>query len=578
MITRKQNSETFPEVRFLSVFFLIVALAIGAKLFYLQVLQYDYYSTLAMSSHEIYQKLHPARGQIYFSDSRTGETYAAALNRTYYKIYAVPQEISKSDVVSTSQRLKEVLALPEEKTADFEEKLSKENDPYEPLAKKIPEEQYKAIVDAGLPGIYGTTEVYRYYPEKTGSSAVLGFCSFDKDDNLQGNYGVEGYWNKSLSGTSGFLMGESGARGGWISLAGLTSVEAQNGADIILTIDRALQYKACNRLAEGMKVFNAKSASLVMMDPTTGAILALCSMPNYDANNYSEAESVAAYNNNAIFSAYEPGSVIKPVVMSAGVDLGLVNPNTTFNDPCTRKFDIYTIHNALNKCYGDNVTMTQVLQNSINTGMIWVSEKIGRERMQTYFEKFGFGQLSGIPLDTEAAGNISSLEKKSPIFSAQASFGQGLTATPMQLALAYSAIAANGSLPKPYLVKEIDYSNGKKEKFYPEAAIQVISPRTAKTVAGMLTSVVEKTYVTSVKMDDYYIAGKTGTAQISGVGGYTEETNHTFCGFAPAGSPKFVMVVRYEAPQRQWAESTAAVVFKDVADFALDYFGVEKDK
>lgn len=264
--------------------------------------------------------------------------------------------------------------------------------------------------------------------------------------------------------------------------------------------------------------------------------------------------------------------------MSAGVDLNLVNPNSTFDDPCTRKFGVYIIHNALNKCYGDNVTMTQVLQNSINTGMIWLSEKIGRERMQIYFEKFGFGQLSGIPLDTEVAGNISSLEKKSSIFSAQASFGQGLTATPMQLALAYSAIAANGSLPKPYLVKEIDYSNGKKEKFYPEPASQVISPRTAKTVAGMLTSVVEKTYVTSVKMGDYYVAGKTGTAQIPGPGGYTEETNHTFCGFAPAENPKFVMVVRYEAPERQWAESTAAVIFKDVAGFALDYYGVGKDK
>jgi stage V sporulation protein D (sporulation-specific penicillin-binding protein) len=578
MIPRKQNHETSPEVRFLSVIFLLAGLAIAAKLFYLQILQNNYYSTLAMDSHEIYQKLHPSRGQIFFTDARTNETYAAAMNRTYYQIYAVPKEIILSDVASTSKKLKEILALPEEQTADFEQKLSKTGDPYEPLAKKIPEEKYQAIIDAGLKGIYGTTEVYRYYPEENSGSAVLGFCSFDKDGNLKGNYGLEGYWNKKLSGTSGFVMGEGGAKGGWISLAGLTTVEAENGADIILTIDRALQYKACSALAEGMKTFSAKSASLVMMDPATGAILAICSMPNYDANNYSQAESVSAYNNNTIFSAYEPGSVMKPVIMSAGIDLGLISPNSTYNDPCSRKFDIYTIHNALNKCYGDNVSMTQVLQNSINTGMIWVSEKIGRERMQTYVEKYGFGQLSGVPLDTEVAGNISSLEKKSPIFSAQASFGQGLTVTPIQLALAYSAIAADGKLPKPYLVKEIDYPNGKKEKFSPETAAQVISPRTAKLVTGMLTSVVEKTYITSVKMSDYYIAGKTGTAQISGVGGYTEETNHTFCGFAPAENPKFVMVVRYEAPERQWAESTAAVVFKDVADFALDYFGVEKDK
>ena len=578
MILRKQNHETFPEVRFLSVIFLLAGLAIAGKLFYLQILQNNYYSTLAMDSHEIYQKLHPSRGQIFFTDARTNETYAAAMNRTYYQIYAVPKEIILSDVASTSKKLKEILVLPEEQTADFEQKLSKTGDPYEPLAKKIPEEKYKAIVDAGLKGIYGTTEVYRYYPEESGGAAVLGFCSFDESENLKGNYGVEGYWNKNLAGTSGFRMGERAAHGGWISLAGLTSVDAQNGSDIVLTIDRALQYEACKRLAVGMKEYGAKSASLVMMNPATGAILAMCSMPNYNPNNYSEAESVAAYNHNAIFSAYEPGSVFKSVVMSAAIDLNLVDPNTMYDDPCTRKFDKYTIHNALDKCYGDNVTMTQVLQNSINTGMIWVSEKLGRERLQNYIQKYGFGQLSGVELDTESAGNISSLQNKSPIFAAQASFGQGLTVTPIQLALAYSAIANDGKLPKPYLVKEIDYSNGKKEKIYPETAAQVISPRAAKLVTGMLTSVVEKTYISSVKMSDYYIAGKTGTAQIPGPGGYTEETNHTFCGFAPAENPKFVMVVRFEAPQRQWAESTAAVVFKDVADFALDYFGVQTDK
>lgn len=577
MMTPAQKNESFDEIGVLSVIFLIGALAIIVQLFRLQILQHDYYSTLALSSHEIYEKLHPTRGQIYFSSALNDGLYPVAVNRIYYKIFAVPKEIALDQVESTTKKLEEILQLPPEKSADWRDKLSKTGDPYEPLARKIDEEKMNRIKEINLPGIYGSTEIYRFFPEENVGSAVLGFCSFDKEENLVGNYGIEGYWNKILSGKPGFLMGERSAKGGWISLAGMTNVEAENGADIVLTIDRALQFKACSRLAEGMEAFKAKSASLIMVDPKTGAILAMCSVPDYDPNNYSKVDNVSAFNNQATFSPYEPGSVFKPLVMSAGIDLGLVSPGTTFNDPCERKFDIYTIHNALNKCYGNNVTMTNVLENSINTGMIWVAERIRYDRMGDYLRQYGFGQKTGIPLDSEAAGNIASLDKKSPIFSAQASFGQGLTVTPIQLAMAYSAIANNGVVPKPYLVKEIRYPGGQVEKHLPEMTNQVISPRTAKLVTGMLTSVVEKTYVNSVKMSDYYIAGKTGTAQIPGPGGYTEETNHTFAGFAPANNPKFVMIVRYEKPERLWAESTAAVVFKDVADFALDYFGVEKD-
>ncbi len=573
-----RKAEQFVELRVLSYLFLVIAIMITVQLFRIQILQHDFYSTMALSSHEIYEKLHPDRGNIYFQDSRTGELYPAAINRVYYKIYAVPVEIPVDQVEDIAKKLEEILVLPAEKSGELREKLAKDGDPYEPIAKKIPEEKVAELTAAGLTGIYSSPEIYRYYPEENSAAAILGFCSLDKEENLIGNYGIEGYWDKTLSGKPGFLMGEKAAAGGWISLAGLTSVEAENGADIILTIDRALQYKACTRLSEAAAAFEAKSASLIIMDPQTGAILSMCSAPDYDPNNYSDASSVGVFNNRSIFTPYEPGSVFKPIVMSMAIDLGLMGPNTTFNDPCERKFNQYTIHNALNKCYGQNVTMTQVLENSINTGMIWVSERIQRERMKTYIEKFGFGQKTGIPLDTEMPGNVSSMEKKSAIFSAQASFGQGITVTPLQLALAYSALANEGRLPKPYLVKEIRYGNGKKEKFEPEVSAQVISPRTAKLIDGMMTSVVEKTYANTVRMDDYYIAGKTGTAQIAATGGYSEETNHTFCGFAPASNPKFVMVVRFEAPQRQWAESTAAVIFKDVADFALDYFGVEKDK
>ncbi len=577
MFQKNKNSE-YKEIKALSFVFLIIAVITGIQLFRLQILQHDYYSTLAMSSHEIYQKLHPKRGEIFFSDQK-GAIFPAAVNRIYYRLYGVPLEIPQDEVDKTIEKLIEITGLTEEATSPWKERLSKENDPYEPLAVKIPEETLDKIKEAGLKGIYGSPETYRYYPEENLSSAILGFCSFDEDQNLSGQYGAEGYWNKVLAGKPGFFMGEKAAQGGWISLAGMTNIEAENGADIILTVDRALQYKACARLAEGMKAFNAKSASLIMLEPTTGAVLAMCSLPDYDPNNFSETESIKLFNNNAIFNAYEIGSVFKPIVMSVAIDLGLVGPQTTFNDPCERQFDKYTIRNALKKCYGNNVTMTEVLENSINTGMIWVAERIGTSRLRTYLEKFGFGQKTGIPLDMELAGDISSLQKKSPIYTAQASFGQGITATTLQLALAYSALAYEGKVPQPYLIKEIKYANGKIEKFEPQVTAQAITPRSAKLVSGMLTSVVEKSYVNSVRMNNYYVAGKTGTAQIAGPGGYLENvTNHTFAGYVPAGNPRVVMVVHYEMPERQWAEATAAVIFKDVAEFAMDYLGAEKDK
>lgn len=566
------------ELRWLSIFFLFAALLLVGRLFVLQILEHDYYATMAMSTHEIYQKLHPTRGQIFFQDSRNDQVYPVAVNRRYYKVFAVPQEIKLENVASTTQILMDILQLPPEKNEELIKKLSKHNDPYELVAKKIMEETVNQIKSANLKGIYFAPEVYRFYPENNWGAAVLGFCSLDQEENMEGRYGVEGYWDKILAGRSGFLFGERAARGGWISLAGMTSMEAENGADLVLTIDRVLQYQACSRLKRGLDEYGARSASLVMLNPKTGAVLAMCSMPDYDPNNYSKVDNLGVYNNSAIFIPYEPGSVFKPIVMSVALDLNLVNPNTVFNDPCTRQFGKYTIHNAGDKCYGNNVTMTKVLENSINTGMIWVQEKIKRDILKDYVEKFGFGQKIGLPLDMEMPGNISLLNKKSPIYGAQASFGQGLTVTPLQLAQAYSAFVNQGKIYQPQLVKEIQYTDGRREKFEPKLIGQIIAPRAAKLMKAMLISVVEKTYWRTVKMDKYYIAGKTGTAQIPGRGGYSEETNHTFAGFAPATDPKFVIVVKFEAPELQWAESTATIIFKDLTKFALDYYGIKGDR
>lgn len=571
-------SEVFSDKRLhvVSVVFLLLTIAIIVKLFVLQIIQHDYYSTFALSTQEIKKKIYPERGEIYFYDSRTGDLYPAAINRQYYNLYAVPKEIEKTDVVSTTKRLAEILQYNEEKQNSLGQKLSKSDDPYEPIEKKVDDEIMEKITAEKIKGVYGVYQEYRYYPEGELASPVLGFLGVNKDGNSAGLYGLEGYWNDELSGKTGFVFGAKGAKGSWIATAGRLNQEAENGADLVLTIDRALEYKACETLKAGMKEYEAKSASLVMIDPKTGAILAMCSLPDYDPNEYSKVKDINDYNNSNIFTPYEPGSVFKSVVMAAGVDMSIVGPNTTFTDPCERKINDFTIKNALDKCYGLQ-TMTGVLENSINTGMIWLVEQMSPDKMKDYIKKFGFGQKTGIALDTEMAGDISSLDKKGKIYRAVGSFGQGLTATPLQVAVAYTALANQGKMMKPYLVSEIKYSNGRVDKTEPKAVGQVISPRTAQLLTGMLISVVEN-HSKSAKIDGYYVAGKTGTAQIPGKGGYTEETNHTFAAYVPARDPKFVIVVKFEAPKRAWAESTTIPVFRDIAEFTLKYYGVKSER
>ena len=576
MFNREDNNSL--ELRLLSAFFILIATVIIGKLFYLQVFQHDYYKTLALSTHEIYQKIHPKRGQIFFQDTRTGENFPAAINRHYYQIYAVPKEIDKADINSTTEKIAEVLQLDEEKKEAVRAKLSKENDPFESLARKIPDEIKEQIVASDLKGIYNSTEEYRYYPENELSGPILGFCNMDTDNNMRGNYGLEGYWNKVLSGKSGYLFGERGAKGSWITLADMTTIEAKDGDSLVLTIDRALQSKACELLKTGAEAHKAQTAALVMMDPQTGAILAMCSYPDFNPNDYGKVTDVSYYNNHTVFTPYEPGSVFKPMVMSMGLDMDLVTPNTLFNDPCEMKYGPYIIRNALKKCYG-TISMTNVLEDSVNTGMMWLAEKIGWEKMTEYLRLYGFGEKTGVELDREVAGDLKNLEKKSQIGPAQASFGQGITVTPIQLASAYSVIANGGKIVQPHVVEKIIRSDGQVEQSQTKEPTQVISTRASKLISAMLTSVVEKTYIQTVKLNHYFVAGKTGTAQIAGPRGYSStDTNHTFCGFLPAKDPKVVIVVKYEKPQRLWAEGTAAITFKELAKFTMDYYGVEEDR
>ncbi len=580
--TQGSLKEYDTRIQVLFVIISVLFLVIVVRLFFLMVINGTFYQKLASGIQEIYSELIPERGKVYVQDSRTGETLPLALNKDTYLMYADTRKIKTND---DADRV--VLALAPFFGYDDARKqivsstLNKRTDPYEPIEKKLDQEKMEQIKALKLPGIAFVKIPTRFYPEGNLAASVIGFVSQNDEGRDIGKYGIEGFWQKELAGKDGELTGTRSARGGWIPFDTrlFRSSEAKNGDTLILTLDRTVQYYACERLRKGMVEYGATSASLVILDPQTGAVRAMCSLPDFDPNNYGSVESIEFYNNNTIFTPYEPGSIFKPITMAAAINDELINPKTYFYDTGDRSDLCKTpIRNAESKIYNDT-DMTRILQDSINTGMIYIAEQLGTNRFREYIEKFGFGIKQGIELDTESAGNIQSLSlnkknNKIDCYTATASFGQGLTVTPLQMVVSYAAIANKGMLMSPYIIDRIVSADGKVTKVQPKEIHRVLSERSASLVSGMLVNVVEKGHATQARSEEYYIAGKTGTAQIPGPGGYTDETIHSFVGFAPVENPKFVMIVKYEKPQRKYAESTAVPVFSDISKFLLQYYQV----
>jgi cell division protein FtsI/penicillin-binding protein 2 len=494
-------------------------------------------------------------------------------------VFADTRDIHADDEAkAAADRIGATLGYDDEKKFALFEKLNKRTDPYEPIQDRVDEETADAVRALNIAGVGFVRQFDRFYPEGDLAAAVIGFVGKNEQGDSVGRYGVEGYWDRELRGTGGFLEGFRSATGGWIPLAKRVFRDAKDGSDIILTIDRSLQHYACERLRRGMEEYEAASAALIIMDPETGAIRASCSLPDFDPNAYRDAPSAGVFNNAAIFTPYEPGSIFKPITMAAAINEDAVTPDTAFTDTGSRDgLCQKPIKNAGEKSYGRQ-TMTGVLQNSINTGMVFVAETLGKKLFREYVHAFGFGVKEGIELDTESEVTVDSLsqnsDEKLDCYAATGSFGQGITVTPLQMATAFSAIANGGRLMKPMIVQEVRHSDGTRERMRPKEIRQVITPRTASLVAGMLTQVVEHGYGGRAQVRGYYVGGKTGTAQIPGPGGYTDETIHSFVGFAPLEHPKFVMAVKFEKPERTYAEVTAAPVFADIATFALQYYEV----
>lgn len=565
-------------ILFFEVLMAVFVLFIGIKLFSLQILDHKFYEALASGQHEIYEQLFPDRGEIFIGEEAADNYYAVATNREYNFVYADPRHIQ--DPEEFLNKLQEILGFEDEEKEAMLARISNPEDPFEPIAHRVEDGVVEQIKTLELEGIGFSKESFRYYPEENLSGHVLGFVGSDDEGNLSGKYGAEGYFDEDLAGEPGFIHSERNESGIWITVADRSFKAAEDGADIYLTLDRNIQYQACTQIAQAVNKHGADGGSIIVMRPN-GKILAMCSAPDFNPNKYNEVENISVFNNPAIFNQYEPGSVFKAVTMAAALDQGKVTPQSTYEDTGEVTIGEHTIRNSDEKAHGTQ-TMTQVLEESLNTGAIYVMQQLGRDVFRQYVQDFGFGEATGIKLNTESEGNIYPLWQKGDIFSATASFGQGITVTPLQMVDSFAVIANGGKLAKPYIIDKIVHADGREEVFGNYEPREVMSARAATLLSGMLVSVVKSGHGTRAGVEGYYVAGKTGTAQVprqDGGAGYDPYlTIGSFVGFAPAQNPAFVMIVKIDHPRDvQWAESSAAPVFGTMAKFLLNYLQVPPD-
>lgn len=568
-------------MRFLRFGMVAFAVAISLKLFVLQVLDHDTYMALASGQHEIFRELFPSRGDILIHDLKDGTLVPIATVQQVAFVYADPRKVT--DAIGTADKLASLFGFDEEKAKSIAIRLDDHEDPYEPIIRGVKEDKLAELVALKLPGIAFTREEGRLYPESGLGGQVTGFVGSSEDGTMTGKYGIEGYFNEELTGMPGFLRSERDIAGRLIAVGNRSIEPAVDGSDVVLTVDRTIQYQVCKKLDETVKKHGADGGSVIVMDPKTGKILAMCGSPDFEPADYRNAPSTNAFNNPAIFNAYEPGSVFKAIAMASAVDAGAVTPTTAFTDTGEVMVNGWPrpIRNAENKSYG-LIDMTTVLEDSVNTGMVFSMREMGMESFVEYVKNFGFGVRTGLEIETESSGTIASLDIGQEIYAATASFGQGITVTPIQMVSAYAAIANDGVLMRPYIVEDVVSPDGTHAVRSPQEVRRVLQAKTARLLGAMLVSVVENGHGKRAGVPGYYIGGKTGTAQVarSDGGGYDlDSTIGSFAGFGPVNDPRFAMIVRIDNPRDVvWAESTAAPLFGDIAKFLVQYFEVPPER
>jgi len=488
--------------------------------------------------------------------------YPLALDVVEYEVSAAPREIK--DAQKAADRLCPLLNV----RCDRLLELLSGNELYVPVQRRVSKEVSEAIASLHLKGIYVKPRPKRVYPQGMLAAHVLGFVNADGE----GNYGLEGHYDSLLKGEEADQENRESTPASLFN-----PIPQRKGPDLVLTLDRNIQYVVERELAEGVARYKADGGTVIVMEPKTGAILAMASYPSYDPNNFAETP-LELFVNPAVSKQYEPGSVFKIVTMAAGLDTGTITPQTSFHCAGVTEIGGLAIHSGDDRAHGQE-TMTEVLVHSCNVGAVHVSTALGKEKFYEYVLRFGFGRKTGVDLDGEIPGQLKLPDHKNWHYYELGTnaFGQGIAVTPLQMTTAVAAVANGGLLMKPHLVEKILDGHSVTE-IHPTIVRRVISASAAKELTGMLVEAAEQG-APKAAVPGYHIAGKTGTAEIPTPKGYDPwGTIASFAGYAPADDPRFVILVKLDRPRTDIRGSeVAAPIFKRIAEQLFVYLDIPPD-
>lgn len=554
---------------------LVVALmaVLIVRLYVVQVLHGSEYRATAENQYvhtvsELYN-----RGSIYFT-TKDNEKVSGATIKTGYLLAIDPSKIE--DAEATHSALSALLPIDHD---TFIERANRTDKTYQEIERQVENDTATKIEALKLPGVKLYRDQWRYYPGKSLSARTVGFIGYN-GDTLEGKYGLERYYNDILKRDADHMSVDFFAE--LFSNLGTLVFDASEGTegDIVTTIEPTVARTLDKVLEDAQKQWNSKVTGGIIINPKNGEIIALNVVPSFDLNNRKDVP-IEDFRNPLIENVYEMGSIIKPLTVAAGLDAGVITPQSTYYDAGFITLSDYTIRNYDGRGRG-TVPMQEILSQSLNTGVAHIASLLGKERFRKYFYGLKLGSETGIDLPSEGHGLVKNLEENRELEFATASFGQGISLTPIETVRALSTLANGGVLITPHLVKRIEYKNGDvHEVGFPEGD-RIFSEKTSEEITSMLVTVVDKALKGGKAKNEYYtVAAKTGTAQISDPSGgyYDDRYLHSFFGYFPAYDPQFLIFLYTVEPKGvEYASETLTDPFIELVQFLINYYQLPPDR
>lgn len=536
-------------------------LVVGARLFYLQVVKHSAWQAMAERQQQRTIRITPIRGTIYDSAGRE-----LAKSVEAQSIFAVPAEVE--DVGRTAGELARVLSV---SVDALREKLSERRE-FVWIKRKVSANEATAVKVLNLPGIHFVTENKRIYPNNELAAHILGYSGIDE----VGLDGVELAYDSVIRGKEAYILVHKDARGRTYERTQRSPVRGQ---DVVLTIDSAIQFQTEKELRAAVRRSQARSGMAIVLEPSTGEILALANVPTFDPNGFSSV-SEDQRRNRAIRDIYEPGSVFKIVTYAAALEEGVIRPSESLDGMGGRI--VLAGHTIRDHKTFSRLSIREAIEQSSNTAAVQVANRVGRQRLSEYIERFGLGRRTGVDLPGEAKGIVRPPNRWSLVSTGAVAIGQEIGVTGLQMAAAVAAIANDGVWVQPHVVRSVRSRNGEVLMEAKPERRRVISSRTARILADLLEGVVLRGTGRLARLDGYSAAGKTGTAQQIDPRTRRYSTSRyvaSFAGFAPVKDPRVVVLVAIDGPRgKHLGGEVAAPVFKKIAEAALHALGVPPDE